>query len=423
MKKISTLMLVILMMIAAVQFSKAQYTMNQVIVLNSGQYGGPVTVGTYNPTTHVYQTFDSIPTARFSSYVIIDSGFIYVAADSFLIKYDLNTKAKLYTAVVQGIREIAVWNDKLVVTRGQTNPLPSYVQIYGKDSLNFLYDITAVSDRSEGIKVLNDTAYVAVNGFGTVGNLAVIDLNNHVENREIYLDTIARNPFNVEIERSNNTLYTVNSPNYSSTSITKYNANTNSFVNTVVNQSSGCGASAYYLNNIFLQFSSNNNLSLFGTTSLTVWDSLAINENIIGIAIDSVNSKIYVGITDYVNYGKVFIYSLYGALLDSFNVYVSPGNFAFDVVNHTGISTIKNIMNVSVYPNPAHDNLHIIYSGIDNSEVINCTITDVLGNVVKNITGTISSLQNISINDLSKGVYSISIRSDKGLVTNKIVKE
>jgi hypothetical protein len=287
-----------------------------------------------------------------------------------------------------------------------------------------LYDITAVSDRSEGIKIWNDTAYVAVNGFGTVGNLAIIDLNNHSENREIDLGTTGLNPYNVEIERANNTLYTVNSLDYTNASVTKYDAVATTFTNTLLNQSNGCGASAYYLNNILFQTINETNIEEFSTSSLSIWYSLPVNDTLCGIAIDSVNSYIYVGKTDYTTYGRVLIYTFYGVLVDSFDVYnPSPANFAFDVVNHTGISIIKNSVNVAVYPNPAHDNLHIVYSGIDNSEVINCTITDVLGNVVKNITGTISSLQNISINDLSKGVYSISIRSDKGLATNKIVKE
>src|ERR1035438_3791112 len=93
MKNNITTICLLVLILATTQFSNAQYTVKQVIVLNQGTYSQtvPVTVGSYNLALHQYQKFDSIPEARFSSYVIIDSGFIYVAADSFLIKYDLNT--------------------------------------------------------------------------------------------------------------------------------------------------------------------------------------------------------------------------------------------------------------------------------------------------------------------------------------------
>src|ERR1035438_9520959 len=115
MKNNITTICLLVLIIATTQFSNAQYTLKQVIVLNQGTYSQtvPVTIGSYNPVTKVYQTFDSIPQARFSSYVIIDNGFIYAAVDSFLIKYDLNTKQRLYMKTVQGIREIAVWNNQL----------------------------------------------------------------------------------------------------------------------------------------------------------------------------------------------------------------------------------------------------------------------------------------------------------------------
>ena len=425
MKKTITKMLLTLIIIGAVQLCNAQYTVNQVIVLNQGTYGQtvPVTIGSYKPVTKLYQNFDNIPQARFSSYVIIDNGFIYAAADSFLIKYDLNTKQRLYMKTVQGIREIAVWNNQLLVTRGQTGPLPSYFQVYGKDSLNFIYELPSVSQRAEGIKVLNDTAYVAINGFGTVGKLAIIDLNNHLENREIDFGPNGLNPYNVEVEPANGTIYTVNNMDYTNASITKYNVNTCTFVTTLLNQANGCNGSTYYLNNVYFQMSGKTNIGEFSTSSLTVWDSLQINKPLLGIAIDSVNSNFYVGNTDFATYGEVYIYNLYGTVQDSFAVGIAPGNFAFDVRSSSGINQVNDEAKVSVYPNPSHDFVTINYTRINQNETITVQVIDVLGNIVETIKGTPNSVHTISLQNFSSGIYSLKVTSDKAVTMAKLVKE
>jgi len=420
-KKITFLLISVLLITGNLSF--AQYTVKQVIVLNQGPYGGPVTVGSYDPATKVYQNFDSLPQLRFASDVKIDNGFIYVAADSMLIKYDLNTKQKLFTQTIQGIREIAVWKNQLLVTRGQTNSLPSYFQVYGKDSLNFIYELTTVSNATEGIKVLNDTAYLAINAFwGTVGKLAVIDLNAGVENREIDLGANGLNPYNVEVERTNGTIYTVNNLNYTNSSVTKYDAVSTTFTNILLNRSNGCSGSTYYGNNIYFQTSGEAKIMEFSTTSLTVWDSLLINKSFLGIAVDSVNSRIYIGNTDYTSYGKVYIYTLYGAIIDSFAVNVSPGNFAFDVRTAAGIQENNSSAKLFVYPNPAEDQLYIAFTDAVN-QTISLIITDITGREIHRQQIVANVPTTVSIADLSQGVYLIKVETAKGIMIEKIIKK
>src|ERR1035438_8849148 len=117
---------------------------------------------------------------------------------------------------------------------------------------------------------------------------------------------------------------------YTNASITKYNVNTCTFVTTLLNQANGCNGSTYYLNNVYFQMSGQTNIGEFSATSLSVWGSLPINKSLLGIAIDSVSSNIYVGNTDFTTYGEVYIYNIYGTVQDSFAVGVAPGNFAFD---------------------------------------------------------------------------------------------
>jgi len=406
--------------IAAAQFSFAQYTLNQVIVLNEGPFGGPVTVGSYNPVTNSYQNFDTLQ-ARFATDVIIDSSFIYVAADTLLVKYNLDTKQKLNVQTVPGIRELAVWNNQLLVTRAEISPLPSYFQVYDKNNLSFIYELTNVSERSAEVKVLYDTAYVAINGFGTVGKLAVIDLNGQSLNREIDLGANGLNPENVELEKTTGKIFTVNNLNWTDASVTTYDALTTSFTNTLLNRPSGCSGSAYFLTNVYFQTSGENKIGVFSTGSLTVWDSLLINKSLYGIGIDSVNAHLYISETDYVSFGKVFIYDFFGALIDSFSVDVSPGTFAFDVRNTTGISENNFSSKLLTYPNPVKDELHIAIIEKQN-EKANLTFTDVLGKSVYQKQILTDVPNTISLSSLPNGVYLLTVKTTNGIITRKIIK-
>lgn len=420
MKKINK-MLLTLTMLGAAQFCFAQYTLQQVIVLNEGPWGGPVTVGSYNPSTQVYQNFDTLP-ARFASDVIIDSGFIYVAADTLLVKYDLNTKQQLAIQTVKGIRELAIWKNQILVTRAQTSPLPSYFQVYNKNNLNFIYESTTVSERAAEVKVWNDTAYVAINGWGSVGKLAVVDLNAQALNREIDLGPNGLNPEAVFLSKVNGKIYTVNNLNWTNSSVTKYDAASTGFVNTLMNRPSGCSGSSYYLNNVYFQTSGQNKIGVFSTTGLTVWDSLLINKSLYGIGIDSVNSHIYISETDYTTFGKVFIYDFFGALVDSFAVNISPGTFAFDVRNTTGISENNFSANLLLYPNPVSDELHIGFIDSEN-EKATLTLTDVLGREIYQRQINTNVPNTLSLKTIPQGVYFLKVETTGEKVTKKIIKE
>ena len=407
-------------------FAQASYQLRQVIVLNEGQYNTYATVGSYDPTTKIYQNFDTIP-VRFATDVIIDNGFIYVAADTLLIKYDLLTKQKLTIQTVPGIRELAVWNNQILVTRAEISPLPSYFQVYDKNTLNFIYELTSVSNRSAEVKVINDTAYIAVNGFGSVGNLAVVDLNNQTLNREIDLGPDGFNPENVEVE--NGKVFTINALDYTNSSVTKYDATTTTFQSKKLNTPSACGASALYLSNVYFQpsfidanYTPDSKLGVFSTMSSSIFDTLYINKSVYGLGIDSVNARIYVGTTDYFSYGKVYSYDFYGAAKDSFDVNVSPGTFAFDVINTTGENKLAvDTWQLAVYPNPAKDMLDISIYDLQFT-IYDLKIYDVLGNEV--FKSKISNPKSqINISSLSKGIYILRAENEKQIITKKIVKQ
>jgi len=409
-------------------YAQKAYRLNQVIVLHDGNYltakhGVYATVGTYNPATNVYKDFDTIKGATFGSYVIIDSGYIYVGADTLLVKYDLNTKARIAVQTVVGIREMAIWGNQILVTCGTTYALGSYFQAYNKQNLQLIYRNTTVSNATQGIKVLNDSAYLAINGFwGTAQNLGVMDLKAQKEKHEINLDSTGLNPYDVEIEPSTKTVLTLNDLNFSNSTVTKYNAPSSTFVNTSLNLTSSCTGSAYYANNFYFQAGDTNIIGVYSTIYNKVFDSIKIGKAIYGLGYDSADGYLYVGQTDYFSFGNVFIYDLFGKTIGSFPVDVAPGNFAFDVRQTTGIAENHFSINMEVYPNPTNSELHIKFTDATN-ETATLRLADVLGRNVYQSQVNTGSPATISLGSFSKGVYFLTVETPNGQSVQKIVKE
>ena len=169
----------------------AQNVVNQVLLLNEGRFDyatgeieTPVTIGSYDPVTSIYSVVDTIEGARFASDIIIDGDYFYVAADTQLLKYDLNTYELLASQSVTGVRNILIVNDNLFVSRGEYGiSFDSYFQIYSKSDLTFISEL----DTSEGPKWTtqnmvhtDNKLYVAINNGFEWGNekslIGVLDL-------------------------------------------------------------------------------------------------------------------------------------------------------------------------------------------------------------------------------------------------------
>lgn len=73
--------------------------------------------------------------------------------------------------------------------------------------------------------------------------------------------------------------------------------------------------------------------------------------------------------------------------------------------------------NVTVYPNPASDVLNI--SLVNGVEITNATVYDILGKD----TGVVFINGQFNIAQLSKGIYMLSIETNQGTLTQKIVKK
>ena len=421
MRKNKLLLLSTLLYLSITALGQQSY-LHQVIVLNEGPFGGPATVGAYDPVGKNYQTFDQID-AAFASDVLVKDGFIYVAADSLLIKYDANTLQRLVTQQVTGIRELAVWNDHILVSRADISPLPSYFQAYHIQDLSLAYEITAVSERSSQIEVVGDKAYMIVNGWGTVGKIAIIDLMGEQLEQEVDLGPEGLNP--EALYRQQGNLYTVNAMDWTASSVSKYNISGSTVQNQSFYHQSACAGSAMYLNNLYFQpytdttgAAMNKSLGVINGGSLNLWDTLDVGRSIYGMGIDSMNATIYLGTTDYATYGTVYQYDFYGQVLDSFDVEVSPGTFAFDVREVTGIQEHRTAV-LTVGPNPFNDHVTVhCGSGVDA-----ILIYDVQGRLLVERGYVEPGLFAWDLSGLERGTYTLTTLSNGILESQLIIKQ
>ena len=417
-----------------VTFCSANDYVHRVIVLNEGHYDYvnmvqtvPVTVGAYNPVSHQYTTFDTIQNARFASDVIVNGSDIFVAADNQLIRYDADSYQRLATASVQGVRKVAVWNNQLLVSRGEyLQTFGSYFQAYDKNDLHFLYELPVASGpqfASEGIVVKDNVAYIAINnGFdwgNEVGLLGRVDLATQTYLTEVDLGSGGKNPENIILD--NDRIFTVNNTDYTTASVSRIDISSLVVTTTNLMTSTGCGASVFASSYVVFQPMGDISLGRFNTLTLGLDGSLAINRNIYGMISDEINSLLYVGETDYASYGKVIMYDFAGALVDSFDVSVSPGNMALDIRTVAGINeNSQPDQLLSCYPNPVHDLARI---AVNNKNFSGDTfvLTDITGRTVKNTVADNSSFS-LDLQSLDAGIYFLQ-SSTQASQKIKIVKQ
>ncbi|MBN4072138.1 T9SS type A sorting domain-containing protein [Flavobacteriales bacterium AH-315-E23] len=332
---------------------------HQVIILNEGQYDytnqvqiTPVSIGSYDPSTDTYTEFDQIIGAKFGSDVLVDGDFIYVAADSAIYKYDKKTLTLSNSTTVEGIRKMAIWNNQILVTIGESVPHNAYFRVFDKNTLSFIYELDTLngpSFSSEGVVVLNDTAYIAVNNSFEWGNgkglIGLVDLNNQSYMTEIDITPDGLNPDNLMI--SGTRLYTLNNMDWTNSSITEFNCLDRTFSTTMLSAPSGCGASAFADNNIFYHrydydsnwTDTNATLNLFNISNQIIDTIYPDLRNVYGMVNDENNSQFYLTTTDFWSFGKAYIMDYTGLLTDSFDVGISAGNLALDIRSLNTAST------------------------------------------------------------------------------------
>lgn len=96
------------------------------------------------------------------------------------------------------------------------------------------------------------------------------------------------------------------------------------------------------------------------------------------------------------------------------------------VLNTTGINDVEDDKSITVYPNPATNQVSIAINGTEALQGVSVSIIDLNGKVVfQQNQLTIASGQDASINisDLSQGIYIVNIQSDKINTNSRFVKQ
>lgn len=391
----------------------AQSYLNQVLILNEGKFDyntnsivEPVTIGSYNPVTQTYSIVDTLDGMRFASDLIIDGNYYYVAADTKIYKIDLNSHQEVTSVNCPGVRNLAIYQNKLVATRGEyLTTYDSYLHVYDASNLNLIQAIDTIQGprwAAQNIVIDGNNAYIAVNNAYEWGNekgiVGKLDLTNLTYGNEIDLGVDGKNPDNMV--KSGNSIYTINNKDWSGSSISKIDLSnaTSSTVN-LNSASTGCGTSALRDDKIVYQISNETILNEFDYMLMNnVGPINGITMNFYELAQDPISGNLYASNTDYTTFGKVYVYDNQNIELLNFNVGIAPGTIGFDIrmSSSAGLNEIKE--EILIYPNPTSTVLTV--QNAKGNEVI---ILDLFGKILIQ-----TSSNEIDLSHLTSGTYFVS---------------
>jgi len=393
----------VLLLISAFAFS--QNYLNQVLVLNEGYFDyqtnqiiDPVTIGSYDPSTQIYSVVSTLNGMRFGSDLIIDGNFYYVAADSKIYKMDLNTHQELSSVVCPGVRNLGVYQNKLVATRGEyLTTYDSYLHIYDATTLSLIQAIDTISGpkwASQNIVVDGSIAYIAINNGYEWGNekglIGKLNLDNLSYGNEVDLGPDGKNPDN--LMKLGDFLYTVNNKDWSNASVSKVALNGSS--NTTVNLQSaatGCGTSALRDDKLVYQISMETTLNEFDINLMNLSGPISGHSiNYYELAQEPVSGQLYTSETDFFSFGKIHIFDDNNTELSNFNVGISPGTIVFDVRPSVGLTEQEN--SLVIYPNPTNNILNLSFYSSGKVRIIDFSGKEVLSGFEKSI--DVSQLKN-----------------------------
>ena len=407
----------------ASSWSFAQNQLHQVLVVNEGffdyQTGAilePVTIGSYNPVSQQYQVVDTLENMRFASDLVIDGNFYYVAADSKIFKMDLNSHQEIASVACPGVRNLAVYQNKLIATRGEyLTTFDSYLHVYNTADLQLIQAFDTVTGpqwATQNIVVDGTTAYLVVNNAYEWGNekgiIGQLNLSNLSYGNEVDLGPDGKNPDN--LIKFGSALYTVNNKDWTGTSISKFElaTSTPSTVN-IANAITGCGTSALRDDKITYQISSEitlNNFDLIGMNN--VGPVSGANLNFYELAQEPISGHLYASTTDFFSTGTVFIYDAANTEIHQFAAGISPGTIVFDIRSSAGVTT-QNTTDFTVSPNPSNGMINI--QGKTANAIV--TLTDLNGMTLQS-----TSNDSLNIETLPAGIYFVNLNG----TSQKVIK-
>lgn len=106
------------------------------------------------------------------------------------------------------------------------------------------------------------------------------------------------------------------------------------------------------------------------------------------------------------------------------NIFFDINDKNFTITNTISVDEAVSVESTNLVPNPAQENIQLIMSGPIRGQV-DASIFDVSGRLVKSASynkQTEGMVQDMDINNLQKGIYTISLQTEKGIITKKFTK-
>ncbi|HTX87643.1 MAG TPA: T9SS type A sorting domain-containing protein [Bacteroidales bacterium] len=425
--------LLLLLITAPVTFSQKSEYVKQVIISNGGlfestpPYVDYVTEESYNPDTKVSTFFNTIYTQSTQD-VIIEGNIAYVAAQDSIVMYNLDTYERVAAIADSGISRLGFCNGSLVVTK-QYPITRFFVEVLNGNSLALLARIQSVSGECGGAIQAGDTLYVAVNyGYaGTSGNLAVINPVNWKLVREVALGTTAKGISDLYLEA--NHIWGVCRTPFGSTpegGIVRYNYQSGSFLTTVIPYliSNGIG-----INGNLVYMVMNYAIGTFNLNTLLVETPILFPDPgslghvyYTSEAIDYVNNYMYANIGNYSSFSIGYIGTLAGDSVGSYTTGINSEAMAIDFRTVQGVPEAQdNGFEFSIFPNPVNDRATVTFPA--NAGVSEIRVSDLTGRIMKTVPVQADAARSaIDLTGLSGGVYLLTVTSEKGIQTKKIIK-
>lgn len=424
-------LIVISLLINDIAFAQRNEWVNQVIVVNGGKYesGTPtdyVTVQSYNPNTLQTTVFGTIYTQSTQDVVIKDN-FAYVAAQDSIIKYDIDTYQRVAAVSDSGLSKLYLINDRLVVTK-QWPIKRFFVEILDAADLSLISRTQNISGDCGEAVLAGDSLYVAVNGgfIGTEGKLAVININNWTLSREINFGPDAIGIWN--LYNYNGLIYAVCRTPSGTTgigNITVFDYFISVFVNIPLDVTLGEG---YGLKDNLLYANMNYGVGTFNLLTKQIVDSTLIPDPgfskrivISSAAVDYVNGLLYLNIGNMLTFGRGVIATVAGDSIGNYTTGLNADAVAIDYRTPVGMTSQSGNPEFSLFPNPVNNELLVEIK--DQSLIQAILISNPTGKSYKNVFISPNKLVRVNCSDLPKGLYFVTIKTDKGNSTKKFIKE
>ncbi len=399
----------------------------KVILVNGGQFGNNaenVSVISYDVTTKVYNTIDSIGTQSVQD-LLIDGNSAFVAAQDSIVKYDLVTQSRVAAASFPGIstKSLAVYNNYLLV--GNFYGKSSHnLYIYNKNNLTLVDSIAQITKGASDILVVDSLAYIVQNlttaaYTDSAGYLSVINLNTLSFQQDVVFNNNGEDLGYLLYRKSDATIVGINS-----NSISTYNLNTSTAatIAKTVSFSSNKHNSALRGDTLFVKV--NQKIGALNFKTLNLIDTNLINYESTAFTYDTLGNQFYATSTDFFSYSEGKVFDRSGLLIDTLTVASAPELVGMYYDNTTSLLNNKSIKNeqFKLYPNPVNkSNAFVTISLEEEVKNANLSIFNSKGQLIKEMILNNQNLIQLNLQGYESGMYFIQLNTENSNKYQKVI--